>query len=50
MDYNDKIKLAVIGAGRWGFNHVKTAATILNPANIVVCDSSNESVKKSKRF
>ena len=50
MDYNGKIKLAVIGAGRWGFNHVKTAASILEASNIVVCDSSNESINKVEAF
>ena len=50
MDYNSKIKVAVIGAGRWGFNHVKTAAGILSPSNIIICDSSNKSIKKVKDF
>jgi UDP-2-acetamido-3-amino-2,3-dideoxy-glucuronate N-acetyltransferase len=50
MDYNGKIKLAIIGAGRWGFNHVKTAAGILSPSNITICDSSKSSIKKVKDF
>ena len=50
MDYNSKIKVAIIGAGRWGFNHVKTAAEILNPASIIICDSSNKSLKKVNEF
>jgi UDP-2-acetamido-3-amino-2,3-dideoxy-glucuronate N-acetyltransferase len=50
MDYNSKIKLAIIGAGRWGFNHVKTAAEILSPSAILICDSSNKSINKVKDF
>jgi UDP-2-acetamido-3-amino-2,3-dideoxy-glucuronate N-acetyltransferase len=50
VDYSGRIKLAVIGAGRWGFNHVKTASEILNPADIVVCDSSSKSIKKVLDF
>lgn len=33
-----KVKLAVIGAGKWGFNHIKTAHTILKDNLISVCD------------
>ena len=35
-----ELKIAVIGSGRWGKNHVRTATSILNPANITVCDAS----------
>ena len=37
MTYPD-FKLAIVGAGRWGFNHVRTAATLLDPDNIYVID------------
>jgi len=39
MDFHD-INLAIIGAGRWGMNHVRTAAKLLKPSNITVCDVS----------
>ena len=34
------INVAIIGAGRWGKNHVKTANGLLNPEQITVCDFS----------
>jgi UDP-2-acetamido-3-amino-2,3-dideoxy-glucuronate N-acetyltransferase len=37
MDFN-KIKLAVLGVGNWGKNHLKTAASLLPHENIVVYD------------
>ena len=33
------ISLAIIGAGRWGFNHVRTANQLLEAKNITVFDS-----------
>ncbi len=42
------LKIAIIGAGRWGKNHVKTAASILNPQNITVVDFSPEAEKTVK--
>jgi len=42
------IRLTIFGAGRWGMNHVKTAASLLPPENITVVDvnpSSGEKVK-----
>ena len=44
MDVSN-LKLAIIGAGRWGMNHVKTASKILNPENISVFDF-NAAVEK----
>ncbi len=35
----EEIKLAVIGTGRWGFNHVRTASKILGENFNLVCDS-----------
>ena len=35
---NHDIKVAIVGAGRWGMNHIKTAATITRTENILVCD------------
>ncbi len=35
-------KIAIIGAGRWGFNHVRTANSILTSKNITVFDSRPE--------
>jgi UDP-2-acetamido-3-amino-2,3-dideoxy-glucuronate N-acetyltransferase len=42
MSNNNKlnnIHLAIIGAGRWGFNHVRTANQLLEAKNITVFDS-----------
>jgi len=47
---NEKIKLAIIGAGRWGFNHVRTALGILAPENITICDSSDASLARVKEL
>jgi len=47
---NENIKLAIIGAGRWGMNHVKTAATLLPHENIVVFDSNPETEQKIKQL
>lgn len=44
--YKEKIELAIIGAGRWGFNHVRTAVNHLPAENITVCDSSDESLTR----
>jgi len=42
------LKLAIFGAGRWGMNHVKTAASILSPENIIVFDSDPATESKIK--
>ena len=44
----ENIKLAIFGAGRWGINHVKTAASILPSENIYVFDSNPETELKVK--
>ena len=36
----ENINVAIIGAGRWGKNHVKTANGLLSPEQITVCDFS----------
>lgn len=38
----NNIHLAIIGAGRWGKNHVKTANGLLKPEQITVCDFSEK--------
>ena len=46
---NKKLKLAITGAGRWGFNHIKTAAGILGNNLKYVCDvfpAAGEKVKE----
>jgi len=42
----EDLKIAIIGAGRWGFNHVRTANSILIPKNITVFDSRSETKEK----
>ena len=50
MNRLENIKLAIIGAGRWGMNHVKTAASLLPHENIVVFDSNPETEQKIKQL
>ncbi len=47
MEYS-KIKLGIIGGGRWGFNHIKTAASLLKPEDITVCDTNSSVAAKLK--
>jgi len=47
---SNKIHLAIIGAGRWGVNHVKTAATLLPHENIVVFDSNPDTGLRVKQI
>lgn len=47
MSYNN-IKLAIFGAGRWGMNHVKTAASLLPHENIIVFDADPKAEAKVK--
>lgn len=49
MDYS-KLKIAIIGSGRWGMNHVKTALSILNPGQITVMDSDKSKESKIKEL
>ncbi|MGD8778974.1 MAG: Gfo/Idh/MocA family oxidoreductase [Ignavibacteria bacterium] len=36
----DGIKLAIIGAGKWGKNHIRTANSLLRSENIIVFDTN----------
>jgi UDP-2-acetamido-3-amino-2,3-dideoxy-glucuronate N-acetyltransferase len=51
-----EIKLAIIGCGKWGLNHVRTAYAILNKNLISVCDLNSsaairvEKVSKDIKF
>lgn len=47
MEYRD-IKLGIAGAGRWGFNHIKTAAGILGDNLKYVCDVFPGNAEKVK--
>lgn len=47
MDYTN-LHVAIIGAGKWGFNHVRTAVNLLPPENITVCDANPDTEKKIK--
>lgn len=46
----DKINLAVIGAGKWGFNHVRTAIGVLEADQVTVCDSNPDIKKKIEKI
>lgn len=43
-----KIKVAVIGSGKWGINHVKTAVQLLGASNVTVCDTYSGAEEKVK--
>jgi len=42
----ESIRLAIVGGGRWGFNHVKTAYSLLNKEQITVVDTNDFIIKK----
>ncbi len=42
------LKVAIIGAGRWGMNHVKTACGLIEGKNIYVCDENPAVEEKLK--
>ena len=44
------ISLAIIGAGRWGKNHVRTANSLLDSSQIVVCDFSEQARETVKQI
>lgn len=44
----DGIKLAIIGCGKWGINHVKTAHKLLGDKLLVVCDVNKDVEEKVK--
>lgn len=46
----DKINLAIVGAGRWGINHVKTAHQLLGKNLKLVCDFNTDSANKIKEI
>lgn len=46
----ENFKIAIIGAGRWGFNHVRTANSLFKPNNITVFDSIDETKTKIKEL
>lgn len=46
----DKIKIGIIGAGRWGMNHVKTAVQLVEQNNIIVCDFNEATGVKLKNI
>ncbi|MCF8267520.1 MAG: Gfo/Idh/MocA family oxidoreductase [Ignavibacteriales bacterium] len=35
----NNLNIAIIGSGKWGMNHVKTASFLLGPTNVTVCDT-----------
>ncbi|MFH0734320.1 MAG: Gfo/Idh/MocA family oxidoreductase [bacterium] len=47
---DNNLKIAVIGAGRWGVNHVKTATLLVPKSHIWVCDKSKETEKRIKEI
>jgi len=46
----DKLKVGIIGAGRWGMNHVKTASQLLNNNQIIVYDFNDSTEDKIKKI
>lgn len=45
-----EIKLAIIGCGKWGMNHVKTANKILEENLVLVCDLDSSASKKVEQI
>ena len=45
MNSLNEINVAIIGAGRWGKNHVRTANSLLAANQITVCDFSEHARK-----
>jgi UDP-2-acetamido-3-amino-2,3-dideoxy-glucuronate N-acetyltransferase len=45
MEYTN-LTIAVIGSGRWGINHVRTALQLLGSDHLIVCDSSESARAK----
>ena len=48
MNYD--INLAIIGFGKWGYNHVNTASNLLEPSRITVCDSDESTREKLQKI
>jgi len=40
------INLAIIGTGRWGMNHLKTAVSLIDASSITVCDANPKTKEK----
>ena len=45
-----EIRLAVVGVGKWGINHVRTAYDLLKHNLRIVCDSNNQKEKEIKNI
>ncbi|MBI9073435.1 MAG: Gfo/Idh/MocA family oxidoreductase [Melioribacteraceae bacterium] len=45
-----KINLAIIGSGRWGFNHVRTAKSLLEANQITVFDTNKAAEEKIREL
>jgi UDP-N-acetylglucosamine 3-dehydrogenase len=51
MDSNDKLRVAVVGVGEMGYNHVRNYAEMPGVQLVAVCDTNRERVKQvAKRF
>lgn len=48
MNEKDPFALAIVGCGRWGINHVRTANTLFKDNLIVVSDSDPRAEEKVK--
>ena len=47
MSFSD-LKIAIIGSGKWGINHVKTAVQLLGAQSVIVCDTFPAAESKVK--
>lgn len=43
---NREIKLGIVGAGKWGINHVRTAVQLLDEKLITVCDFNSKTLER----
>lgn len=44
------VNAAIIGFGKWGFNHVNTASKLVKPSRITVCDNNEAAKEKLEKI
>ena len=45
-EFRDAFKIAIVGAGMWGKNHVRVFCDLLGTSNVAVVDSSDKVLKE----
>ena len=44
----DRVRIAVVGAGAWGINHVRAMSRIKGAELVMVCDSSDAALDRAR--